>query len=272
MAQQIDLKKCLNAISDVVNNRPRPIREFDQIFMKSGDMLLQADYISKRFDNKKVVFIGDGDAISLSVMHLKHGCNLFEKGPKEILVLDFDERVVESVMKFAKDTKISAKISAKLYNVADTFPSELLGKFDAFYTNPPFGKSTKGTSVKAFMMRGMQALKKSGEGCVVLADDVEHSWSSQALYEVQKFTVESSHCIAAMVSSMHEYHLDDAPKLKSCNLIVRKLGDGLGKNFKNQPLDNSWKKDFYGKNQDLKVKKVEINRSKQQSEYNLVKY
>ena len=53
----IDLRKSLNAISDVVFNRPKPLREFDQIFMKSADMLLQTDHISRWFHERRVVFI-----------------------------------------------------------------------------------------------------------------------------------------------------------------------------------------------------------------------
>jgi len=39
MRETIDLKDAINAISDVVQNRPRPLREFDQIYMKTGDMI-----------------------------------------------------------------------------------------------------------------------------------------------------------------------------------------------------------------------------------------
>ena len=86
MPSSIDLRKCLNAISDVVNNRPRPIREFDQIYMKTADMLLQTEHIGKCFDGKTVVFIGDGDAISLCLVHL-HNRELLSHGPKAAEVL-----------------------------------------------------------------------------------------------------------------------------------------------------------------------------------------
>ena len=33
---EIDLREAMNAISDVIQNRPKPIREFDQIYMKAG--------------------------------------------------------------------------------------------------------------------------------------------------------------------------------------------------------------------------------------------
>lgn len=52
----MDLRAALNAISDVVANRPHPLRDFDQIHMKTADMLVQAEHISKWFNNKDVVF------------------------------------------------------------------------------------------------------------------------------------------------------------------------------------------------------------------------
>lgn len=38
---QIDLRAAINAISDVIQNRPLPLRNFDQIYVKAGDMVLQ---------------------------------------------------------------------------------------------------------------------------------------------------------------------------------------------------------------------------------------
>ena len=45
MPHEIDLKAAINAISDVVQNRPRPLRELDQIYMKSGDMVMQIEFV-----------------------------------------------------------------------------------------------------------------------------------------------------------------------------------------------------------------------------------
>ena len=38
---------CRNALSDVIINRPPPLRHFDQIYMKLPDMLLQAELIGR---------------------------------------------------------------------------------------------------------------------------------------------------------------------------------------------------------------------------------
>src|SRR6266487_1954527 len=66
MAEEIDLKAAINAVSDVVQNRPRPIREFDQIYMKTGDMVMQSEFVANWARGKRLAFIGDGDSTSVS--------------------------------------------------------------------------------------------------------------------------------------------------------------------------------------------------------------
>src|SRR5207248_1860818 len=137
----IDFRSCLNALSDVIINRPPPLRHFDQIYMKLPDMLLQAELIGRWFHDKDVIFIGDGDAIALAVGHLHaskdpNGKPLLAKGPRHIHVMDFDERMVNSINQFAWNNKLRNAVSASLYNVADPLPLEHWQQYDAFYTNP----------------------------------------------------------------------------------------------------------------------------------------
>lgn len=47
MRKQVDLREAVNAVSDVVQNRPRPIRDFDQIHMKTGDMVVQSEIVAE---------------------------------------------------------------------------------------------------------------------------------------------------------------------------------------------------------------------------------
>ena len=54
MENDIDLRAALNAISDVVQNRPRPLRELDQIYMKTGDMVMQSQLVAKWADGKRL--------------------------------------------------------------------------------------------------------------------------------------------------------------------------------------------------------------------------
>ena len=97
----MDLRRAINAISDVVQNRPRPLREFDQIHMKSGDMVFQSEIVADWAAGKRLAFIGDGDAISVCVAYLQANAVL-PFGPAHITVFDFDERTVNAVTRFAE--------------------------------------------------------------------------------------------------------------------------------------------------------------------------
>lgn len=254
---QFDLRRAINAVSDVIQNRPLPLREFDQIYMKAGDMVLQTSLIAQRFDGRRLVFMGDGDSISLCLAYLMHR-EVVSVGPSEILVLDFDERIVKAVERFADREGISDRIKARLYNCIDKLPDELLGKYNAFYTNPPWGASNDGESVKVFAERGMEACGDESVGAIVIADDPNVPWSQRVLAETQRFALEKSFYVQEMQTNLHEYHLDDAPDLRSCNLFLRSLPDRKLPE-RSYPLHEQRLEDFYGRSQNLRVHYVREN-------------
>jgi len=254
MAEQreIDLRSAINAISDVVQNRPRPLREVDQIYMKTGDMLLQSEFVAKWADKKRLAFIGDGDAISVCVAYLqKRG--IIPYGPSEIMVFDFDERICGAITRFA-DAERLENLNATLYNCLDVFPGP--SHFDCFYTNPPWGQSNQGESVKVFMQRGMEATAYSGEGVVVIADDLELDWPKQVLANVQKFVLSSGFYVQRMMQRVHSYHLDDAPELRSCNLILRAQPGANSPGPSVRISDPARLEHFYGRDNPPKVRYV----------------
>ena len=216
MVNEIDLKVAINAVSDVVQNRPRPLREFDQIYMKTGDMVMQSEFVSRWADGQRIAFIGDGDAISVCTAYFTSQ-GIVDGGPAQITVFDFDERIVRAINRFAEHAGID-HLDAVLYNCLDEFPAA--EAFDCFYTNPPWGASNDGDSVKVFTRRGMEALHYSGEGVIVIADNPDLAWPKQVLHSVQRFAVENDFFVSRMMPQLHSYHLDDAPDLKSCNLII----------------------------------------------------
>lgn len=250
----LDLRRAINAVSDVIQNRPLALREFDQIYMKAGDMVLQTSLIAQRFAGRRLVFMGDGDAISLCLAYLVHR-GVLEEGPEQILVLDFDERIVNAVERFADREGISERISSRLYNCIDPLPDDLIGKFAAFYTNPPWGASNDGESVKVFAERGMEACGPDSVGVVVIADDSSVPWSQRVLAQTQRFALEHGFFVQEMQTNLHEYHLDDAPDLRSCNLFLRSHPD-REMPTKSYALFEKRLEGFYGKSQDLRVKYV----------------
>lgn len=253
MAGKIDLREAINAISDVIQNRPRPLREFDQIYMKAGDMVLQCELVAKWAADKKLAFIGDGDAISVCVAYLKQK-NIIDYGPSRVTVFDFDERIVQAVNRFADKEQIK-HLDARLYNCVDALPKRR-PKFDAFYTNPPWGQYNKGASVNVFMQRGMEAIHYQGDGLVVIADDKELAWTKIVLGEVQNFAFKKGFFVNRMMPQMHHYHLDDAIGLQSCNMMLKSLPNNH-KICKSQPITKEGAlANFYGREQSLRVQYV----------------
>lgn len=250
--RDIDLKAAINAVSDVVQNRPRPLREMDQIYMKSGDMVLQSEFVARWADKKRLAFIGDGDAISVCVACL-HSREIVNYGPTEIVVFDFDERICSAVTRFADHERLP-QLRSVHYNCLDPFPE--LDGYDCFYTNPPWGASNQGESVKVFAQRGMEAIGYSGEGLIVIADDQELEWPQTVLANTQRFAIEQGFYISKMQSKMHLYHLDDAPDLRSCNLMVRSL-PGIPFSGTSAEISDSTRLDhFYGRDQSPRVRYV----------------
>lgn len=252
--ERLDLRAAVNAVSDVIQNRPLPLREFDQIYMKAGDMVMQSEYIARQFDDKELLFVGDGDAISLCIVYMRM-CGCFTYGPRRIQLVDFDERIVNATNRFADRERLSEVISARLYNCLDAMPEDLLGQFDAFYTNPPWGASNDGESVKVFAERGIEGLRGEGQGAIVIADDPLVEWSRQVLRSTQKFVIDHGFYVQEMQSQVHLYHLDDAPKLRSCNMFIRSEPGrvAISKSYKlhGQRLEN-----FYGRDKQLRAQYV----------------
>jgi predicted methyltransferase len=247
----INIRESLNLISEVIINRPKPLREFDQIYMRAGDMLLQAEHVSRLFHDREIVFIGDGDSIGLCILHL-HNKGVLQFAPSRIHVLDFDERIVRSIQQFAKKFGIDSKMSAELYNVALPLPSEHWEKFDGFYTNPPFGASNGGNSVNAFLSRGIEACKENAVSAVVIADDPELKWTQNVLFNVQKFMMKNSFYVTEQIPGFHSYHLDDDPGLKSCSISFKRH-DFVKSPYSSLGLETRLMKNFYGEGIPLEV-------------------
>ncbi|MCL4497611.1 MAG: bis-aminopropyl spermidine synthase family protein [Deltaproteobacteria bacterium] len=251
----MDLIKTINAISDVIQNRPMPLRIFDQIYMKAGDMVLQSDMIAKWSNNKKLAFVGDGDAISICIAHLKNS-NIIDYGPRKITVFDFDERICNAVSRFADREKINW-LDARHYNCADPI-SKTIEEFDYFYTNPPWGQRNNGESVKVFIKRGIELIRNKGEGVIVIASDKELEWTQNVLARVQEFLLKNGFFVNEMMPELHSYHLDDAPDLKSCNIFVKSSPNNI-ESRSSKKLTRKQLENFYGKNNHLRVRFIKEN-------------
>lgn len=252
MQGDIDLRAAINAISDVIQNRPRPIRELDQIYMKTADMVLQSELVADWASGQRIAFIGDGDAISVCVAYLR-ARGIINYGPSKITVFDFDERIVSAINRFADRERLET-LEGRLYNCLDSFPEG--NRFDCFYTNPPWGASNNGESVNVFVQRGIEATAGQGTGMIVIADDDQLEWPRRVLLNVQRYAIDRGYFVSRMMPRVHSYHLDDAPNLRSCNLIVSAQPDNIVPDTSMPIYDNSRLANFYGQNQSPRVRFV----------------
>ncbi len=173
-----------------------------------------------------------------------HAREVLGYGPSRITVFDFDERIVGAINRFADQERLD-NLDACLYNCVDSLPIGS-GSYDCFYSNPPWGASNGGQSAILFARRGMELIAFEGEGLLVIADsDPDLPWTDEVLASVQRFGAEMGFYVSRMMARMHQYHLDDNPELRSCNLVF-KSRPGNGRGFESKPADRELLSNFYG--------------------------
>ena len=118
---------------------------------------------------------------------------------------------------------------------------------------PQWGASNNGASVNLFVQRGIEATRHRGEGMIVIADDPDLHWPQEVLYQVQTFASTCGFYISRMMPQLHSYHLDDAPELRSCNLIIKARPTNVGRLGSEPILDSGRLDNFYGRDTTLRV-------------------
>ncbi len=201
--------------------RPESLRAFDQIPMRGSDLLCQVKLIAPHLAGKRIVFVGDHDGTSLLLGLLSSQGMI--KGPAQMTLLDFDDRLLEVASALAEEHHFSERFTSRLYNVFDPLPKELVGTFDAFYTNPPYGASNLGASARLFITRGCELTKSEwSEGYILLPTDHERLWTRASMMATQSFLINHGWRVAAQLPQLHRYHLDDDAALMSSLLCVER--------------------------------------------------
>ncbi|MEW6049535.1 MAG: bis-aminopropyl spermidine synthase family protein [Candidatus Zixiibacteriota bacterium] len=239
-------------------DRPRPLRTVDQIFMLPGSQLVQAllaiDYLKYR----DVVMVGDGDCMSLVVAHLANK-GIF-KAPSKIRVFDFDERLLAFIEQAIKDLDIPPDlITCHRYNVRNPVPPEFAQAHDVFYTNPPYGSADGGECGKLFLARCMEFCKPAPSwGMALLPFAHKEDWSRKAMFNIQTFLCSQGYVVSEMIREIHQYHLDDRPSLRSCNMVVDRV-ENKKPLFAGQRITDDKLKNFYGRTARRMPEYISIN-------------
>jgi N4-bis(aminopropyl)spermidine synthase len=204
--------------------RPQALRAFDQIAMRPEDLLLQAKLMAPYLAGKAVAFVDDADCAALLFGLLG---SVGAPQPAFMTVLDFDERLLLHARHFADQYGFGERLRACRYNVFDLLPSNLLGRHDWFYVNPPYGSRNLGASARLFIERGCELVRPAEAcGCIILPDDPSRPWSRRAMAATQRWLLGHGWLIGAKVDNLHRYFLDDDPGLASSLMLVEKADPG----------------------------------------------
>jgi N4-bis(aminopropyl)spermidine synthase len=211
----------LRAVELVTRARPTPLRQFDQISMVAADLLAQVKMVAPYLTDKRVAFVGDLDSASLllGLLSVRAG-----KGPSEMMLLDFDERLVNVAVDFAQTHGFGDVLQAQRYNFFEPVPAPLIGRYDSFYTNPPYGSRNEGASGRLFIARGYELTKPLGaSGCIILPYDDERAWTQRAMYRTQGFLHDAGWVVSEKIDRLHRYHLDDDATLTSAMMLIDRV-------------------------------------------------
>lgn len=217
----------LLAAERVAMTRPEPLRDYDQISMQVGDLLRQVKLMQPLLEGKHIAFMGDNDGASMLLGLLGvQGAAM----PARMTLLDFDLRILAAATALAQDAGFADRFEARPYNAFDPVPVDLAGRFDVFYTNPPYGKGNEGASGRLFVTRGAELCHRQGGacGCIILPDDDERAWTVEAMLATERFLTEHGWSIREKLSQLHRYHLPNDPGLTSSTLWVRDAREGKG--------------------------------------------
>ncbi len=207
----------LDTIDYISKSRPGANHSVEQYLMTKDSLLLQKELLNPYLKDKKVVYIGDDDHLSLIF-------SLYSNS--ESIVLELDDRIIKNQKKIKDELKIHNHKIFK-YDVSDDIPYTYQNTFDAFIINPPYGSKNQAYGSKVWISRALKCLKTGGIGITVLPFFFEKKWSIENMLIVQKFLTLNNCLIIKIDNDKHSY--EDLPAkdtlMRSSNIIIQYLGN-----------------------------------------------
>ena len=215
-----NIPEIVDYIDLLLYHRPVPHREYDQIYMKARYMLQQVGDVWSALSGKNVVFLGDGDGMSVlfALLSSKYSMDI-----KSMLVLDFDERILHSLKEIETSQNLICPMSYYLYNIINPVHYAMQGKYDYFYINPPYGSKNNGLSCIMWLHRCMDLCSNNAEGCIIVPFDDMFPWTIKSTKAIIEFLNLSGFEITNIKRNVHQYHLGDNPSLKSSMIQVKRI-------------------------------------------------
>lgn len=113
---------------ELTQERPLPVAEYDQGFMRPEDALARVAFMHRMGDvvGRDIVLIGDDDLVSVALA--------LTGGPRRILVIDVDERLGAFIERLNREHGFA--IEFRSLDIRRPLPPDLTASFDTFVTDP----------------------------------------------------------------------------------------------------------------------------------------
>ncbi len=154
---EIDLKQELKILTKMYDARPQVDVTIDQskCTPETGFQRAILCLQNHTLIGKNILCVGDDDLISVALGLLIKKLFPREKNySTQIHVVDIDERILKYIIEIAKTEELP--IQCHQVDLRKSLPKELEGKFDCFFTDPPY--TLQGMSL--FLSRGIDGLKQ----------------------------------------------------------------------------------------------------------------
>lgn len=203
-----DFQEILEKFKEIVKERPEPIVEYIQGYMKEEDVIRRIVFMHSYQDlkDKNIILIGDDDLLSIALA--------LTKLPKRVVVLDIDERLVNFLKEINR--KYDFNIEIIKYNVSEPFPKKLIKKFDVFSCEPLETYS----GLKLFIGRGINSLKKNGVGYFGLT--IQEASYPKWRY-IQEFINRSNGVITDIIKGFSSYPVNSYETFNCEEILLKRL-------------------------------------------------
>ncbi len=177
---------------EITENRPLPISDFDQGFVRPRDTIARLAFIYERGDleDQDIFILGDDDLLSIAIG--------LTGMAKRVCVVEIDTRITSFIKDFCKKQGIK-NIYVKEYNVLEEVPAEDKKEYDIFVTDPV--ETKKG--LKLFVGRCIEALKGKGSAGYIGFTHREASLSKW--HEFQEFLIDAGFTITDILRDFSIY-------------------------------------------------------------------
>lgn len=215
-----DFQPILERFIEIVKERPAPIVDYIQGYMKEEDIVRRIIFMHSYNDlkDKNIIIIGDDDLLSIALA--------LTKLPKRIVVLDIDKRLACFLKEVNKKENFNIKVGE--YDISEPFPKNLQRKFDVFSCEPLETYS----GLRLFIGRGINALKKNGVGYfgLTIQEASYPKWQ-----DIQKFIIKANGVLTDMIKGFSAYPVNSYKNFNCEEILLKRLK--LNLNYSQKEID-----------------------------------